>query len=373
LDHEVTVSTGFGAGQALLGVKGDVDLASASRLGDFFDLVAGGRYPSVIVDLTDMASIDAAGLTVILSAASSLVASGGRLTIRSSQSEIAWLLDRSWLAGSISLELTDLNSKRPVSEQVAPGSSKSLRMALPETIQPFSEGTVVPTGEGVVKGALRLVAALARAMVDGADGASVTLRRHDELSTVAATDQTVVDMDSEQYAAEEGPCIDASMTGHWFHAESLDTERRWPTFTPKARALGISAILSSPLLSHDVPVGALNIYSRTATAFAAHEQELAGVFASEASAILTEVGADVTDDQMASRVQRALRIREVIAEAQGVIMERQDVGEKEAFDVLRRSSRQSGKPISQGAREVVDSTHHNQPDLDTGLQGKDRG
>ena len=194
--------------------------------------------------------------------------------------------------------------------------------------------------------------ALARAMVDGADGASVTLRRHGQLSTVAATDQTVLDMDSEQYAAKEGPCIDAAMTGHWFHAESLDAERRWPTFTPKARALGISAILSSPLLAHDVPVGALNIYSRTATAFAAHEQELAGVFATEASAILTEVGADVTDDQMASRVHRALRIREVIAEAQGVIMERQDVDENEAFDVLRRSSRLSGKPMRQGAREA---------------------
>ena len=101
-------------------------------------------YPSVIVDLTGMDSIDAAGLTVIVSAASSLVASGGRLTIRSSLSEIAWVLDSSWLAGLISLELTDLNDKRPVSEQVAPGSAKSLRMALPETIQPLSEVTAVP-------------------------------------------------------------------------------------------------------------------------------------------------------------------------------------------------------------------------------------
>ena len=72
---------------------------------------------------------------------------------------------------------------------------------------------------------------------------------------------------------------------------------------------------------------------------------------------------------MASRVHRALRIREIIAEAQGVIMERQDIGEKEAFDVLRRSSRLSGKPIREGARDVVDSTHHKQPDLDTGTIG----
>jgi anti-anti-sigma factor len=368
----VTVTAGFGDGQAVLAVQGDVDLLTAPRLGVFFDAVTASGYPSVVLDLTGMDSIDAAGLTVIVSAASSLVASGGRLTIRSSLSEIAWVLDSSWLAGLISLELSGLSDKRLVSEHAAPGSVKSLRMALPEATQHLSGVTAVPTSEGVVQGALRLVVALARAMVDGADGASVTLRQHGQLSTTAATDQTVLYMDSEQYTAGEGPCIDAAMTGSWFHAESLDAETRWPTFTPKARALGISAILSSPLLAHDLPVGALNIYSRTATAFAAHEQELAGVFAKEASAILTSVGADVSDDQMASRVHRALRIREVIAEAQGVIMERQDIGDKEAFDVLRRSSRLSGKPIREGARDVVDSTHHNPPDLGAGRSGEHR-
>jgi len=369
----MTVFADFGDSQAVLAVRGEVDLVSAPQLGVFFDAVTASGYPSVVLDLTGMDSIDVAGLTVIVSAASSLVASGGRLTIRTSLSEIAWVLDSSWLAGLISLELTGLARERLGPEQAAPASAKSLRVAVPEATRHLGEVTAVPASEGVVTGALRLVVALARAMVDGADGASVTLRRHGRLSTVAATDQTILDMDTEQYAAGEGPCVDASLAGRWFHAESLETETRWPTFTPKARALGISAILSSPLLSHDLPVGALNIYSRTATAFAAQEQELAGVFATEASAILTAAASDVSDDQMASRVHRALRIREIIAEAQGVIMEREDIGEKEAFDVMLRSSVLSGKPLREAARDVVDSTHHNQPDPDTGLPGERRG
>ena len=89
--------------------KVTVDLLAAPRLGVFFDAVTASGYPSVVLDLTGMDSIDAAGLTVIVSAASSLVASGGRLTIRSSLSEIAWVLDSSWLAGLISLELTGLS------------------------------------------------------------------------------------------------------------------------------------------------------------------------------------------------------------------------------------------------------------------------
>jgi GAF domain-containing protein len=104
---------------------------------------------------------------------------------------------------------------------------------------------------------------------------------------VAASDATVSAMDSDQYATGEGPCVDASVSGHWFHAESLDRERRWPAFTPKARQLGINAILSTPLLAGDQPVGALNIYSRTEGAFTTEDQELAAVFATETSAFLS--------------------------------------------------------------------------------------
>jgi hypothetical protein len=102
---------------------------------------------------------------------------------------------------------------------------------------------------GVVDGALRLVVALARAAVGGADGVSVSLRRHGHLTTVAASDRTIEEMDASQYATGQGPCVDASLEGQRFYSEALDVEQRWPSFTPRARALGINAILSSPLLA----------------------------------------------------------------------------------------------------------------------------
>lgn len=74
---------------------------------------------------------------------------------------------------------------------------------------------------------------------------------------MAASDQTNADMDGDQYTTGEGPCVDASEQGRWFHAKSLDTETRWPSFTPKAHGLGMHAILSSPLLVAERPVGAL--------------------------------------------------------------------------------------------------------------------
>jgi hypothetical protein len=213
--------------------------------------------------------------------------------------------------------------------------------------------TAVPADHDVVDGALRLVVELAATCVGGADGASVSLLRHGRISTVAASNQIVMDMDTDQYATGQGPCLDASMQGSWFHAEALATETRWPAFTPKARDLGINAILSSPLHALERPVGALNIYSRSASVFDAKAQETAAVFARKASVILSDARAGMTDLEVSARFQQALRSREVISLAKGIIMERDGVDEEEAFSVLRSLSRAEGLPLRGRAERVV--------------------
>ncbi len=224
--------------------------------------------------------------------------------------------------------------------------------------------TALPADIDVIDGALRLVVALARATVSGADGVSLSLRRHGRLATVAASDQTISDMDADQYATGEGPCVDASVEGRWFHVESLDQETRWPSFTPRARELGISSILSSPLLAADRPVGALNMYSRTAVAFGSKEQELASIFATEASLILRHAGVDVSDEQCSERLDEALRSRQVIAQAQGVVMERNGISEEAAYTLLRDFSRRSNRPLRDRAADVVGSTRREAPWLE---------
>jgi transcriptional regulator with GAF, ATPase, and Fis domain len=173
-------------------------------------------------------------------------------------------------------------------------------------------------------------------------------------------------MDANQYATGEGPCVDASVEGRWFHAASLDDEARWPMFTPRAKALGINAILSSPLLAEDRPVGALNIYSRNAATFTPKDQELAAVFATEASVILTSAGVDASDDKLATRLAEALRTRQIIAQAEGVIMERECVSEERAYSALREFSQKSGQRLRERAQDVVASTQWPPGDLGLG-------
>jgi hypothetical protein len=226
-----------------------------------------------------------------------------------------------------------------------------------------------PSDNDVVDGAPRFVVALARATVGGADGVSVSLRRCGRLGTVAASDQTISDMEASQYATDDGPASmspsrDASST------LCLDTETPWPAFGPRARALGISAILSSPLLAADRPVGALNIYSRTARAFGPDAQDLASVFAAEASRVLTTAGVVVTDEQFSARLGEALKVRRVIAQAEGVIMERDGVEADQAYGVLCDRSRRSNQPFREHAAAIMASTQR--PRLESGPESTDR-
>jgi hypothetical protein len=127
--------------------------------------------------------------------------------------------------------------------------------------------------------------------------------------------------------------------------------------------------LSSPLRAFDKPVGALNIYSRTAESFEVKDQESAAVFAQQASVILSDARAGVSNTQMAIRFQTALRSREVITLAKGIIMEREGVDEKGAFSALLRLALAQGLPLRERAEAIVLSAERPELGPERGLDG----
>jgi anti-anti-sigma factor len=352
-------SIGF---EAVLTIRGELDIRTSPQLERTLASTMEQGYRFVVLDLARLEFMDASGLHLIARQAGHLAHSGGALTIRSPSEKIRRLLDIVGLSDLIRLDPSDRPPSRLGAEEQADAVDGSSRDSTHGLTAILKMVTAVPSNEEVINGALQLVVALARATVGGADGVSVSLRRRGNLSTVAASDQTITDMDAGQYSTGEGPCVDASNEGRWFHAESLATEARWPAFTPQARALGINAILSSPLMSRDNPVGALNIYSRSVAAFAPEDQRLAAVFATQASIILTNAGVDVTNDQMTVRFQEALRTRELIAHAEGMLMERDGVSEGGAYAALRRLSLEGGKPLRGQAEDIVASARRSDSD-----------
>jgi anti-anti-sigma factor len=346
------LSADLGEASTRIGLRGELDAAAAPSLAAALMRVVDNGVRRLVLDLRELVFLDAAGLGVIVGASMRLSALGGVLTVRSPSPMARRIFDVTGLAGLVQPATPDAVREERTVEHSQPRILVGAGIGAGRSAQVSS----LPSGDAIVDGALRLVVALARATVGGADGVSVSLRRNGRLATVAASDQTILDMDAGQYATGQGPCVDASVEGERFLTEALATEQRWPDFTPKARALGINAIMSSPLLAGARPIGALNIYARTAEAFAPEDQELASMFADQASIILTEAGLDATDEHVAIRFRQALRSREVIAQAQGVLMERSGVDEAQAFALLRRFSVGTNTALEARAIDVVEST-----------------
>jgi anti-anti-sigma factor len=347
--------TNFEGDEATIALSGSFKNGAALQLGAVLDAVIDRQPASIVLDAAELDFMGPAGFLVVCSAEKRIAASGSKLTVRSPSALVNRLLDIMELA-----ELSRLERALPDRGHLGPEQRGEMALVFPQShgdnsTEDFRRATAMPVDPDVIDGALRLVVDLARVCVRGADGVSVSLLRNGVLSTVAASDRTIMAMDADQYATGEGPCVDASLHGHWFHAESLDTETRWPSFTPQARDLGIKAILSSPLKALEVPVGALNIYSRTAEAFDIKAQEAAAVFARRASVILSDARVGVSETEMAIRFQAALRTREVIALAKGVIMEREGVDEDTAFTALLRLALYNGAPMRRRAEEMVHS------------------
>ncbi|MEY2581691.1 MAG: hypothetical protein QOE09_1540 [Ilumatobacteraceae bacterium] len=309
---------------------GEIDVLTAPGLGAVLGALMDRGHTEIVLDLANVQFMGAAGLGVIAVVSSELRSARGTFAIRSPSPMIQKLLEISAMVG-----LIEHQGSRTAF--VAPSS-------------------VLSASTGVVDAALRLVAAMARATVGGADGASVAVTRHGRLTTVAASDETIAQMDRDQYATGEGPCMAAAQEGHPFHVESVDDEIRWPRFIPRAKHDGIASILSTPLMVLERPVGSLNIYSNTVRAFGQKDQELADLFAHEASAILAEVTDDASVDEVVKRLRDSLSAREVIAQAQGVVMARQGISADSAYAFLRQSSKKSASTIRECAAGIVAGT-----------------
>ncbi len=353
----IDLSVCFSAPAVVVSVRGEVDLLTAPSLGALVWNLIDRGHTDVVIDLLEVEFMDASGLAAIAGATALLQPVGGALSIRSPSAMVRRLFEIVGMSELIAIGPLDPAAGVLGPEQRSGDHSGSVSSGPAGSIAAdLARVAALPAGTDVIDASLRLVTALARATVGGADGVSVSLRRHGQVTTVAASDETIAQMDRDQYATGEGPCLSAASEGHWFHIESLAEEARWPQFVPRALEDGIGSILSTPLMVAARPVGALNIYSNTERAFGPQDQELAALFATQASGILAEAGVDIATEAVAKRFQDALQVRETIAQAQGVMMARQGVTAEAAYAALRQSSKRTGTPVRHRAAEIVAST-----------------
>jgi GAF domain-containing protein len=204
-----------------------------------------------------------------------------------------------------------------------------------------------------LQSALRLVTALATEAVPGSAGAGVTLTDEGRPVTTAASDVVVERADTLQYEVDAGPCLDAMRQLRLVRVDDLARETRWPEWTRRARSLGIASVLSAPLHVRGDVTGALKVYAPQPSRFGEREERLLGMFAEQATVLLENVRSRDELERANARLRDVVRSRDLVSMAKGVIMARDDLGERAAFAALVEASRQNDVPVREIARRIL--------------------
>jgi hypothetical protein len=190
----------------------------------------------------------------------------------------------------------------------------------------------------------------------GFDAATVTTRHAESLSTVAATDQRLVELDNAQYGPAGGPCVSVLDTPEAFVIlEDIAADDRWQTFREAARELDVSSSLSVHIPAEAVKdvAASLNLYARKQRRPGDEQVRVAASFAAQVGATMLGVEAYRATARLASGLAEAMRTRAVIEQAKGIVMAERNVDADGAFEILRRMSQDRNVKLREVAHEIV--------------------
>ncbi len=195
---------------------------------------------------------------------------------------------------------------------------------------------------------LAKIAELAVQTIDRCDHAGTSLIEQRQITTAGASDGVSAKVDAIQRETDEGPCLDAMRDHEVFQVDCLAEEQeRWPTFAKRAvEETGVCSILAFRLFADEDTMGALNLYSTRADAFDDEAREFGSVFAAHAAVALSHAR---REDQL----EEAIKSRDVIGQAKGVLMAREGMSSEQAFETLRRASQRLNVKLRAVAETVV--------------------
>lgn len=186
-------------------------------------------------------------------------------------------------------------------------------------------------------------------LIPGTDAAGfLFLGKGGRFESVAGTSELPHRLDQLQMTFHEGPCLQAAVDDLIVRTDDFRTEERWPRYSAAAVEIGVLSGVSFKLYTSEQTAGALNLFALRPNAFDGQAETIGAVLAAHAAAAI-----------MASReteqLESALSTRDRIGQAKGIIMERYDVDDVAAFEMLRRLSQDSNTKLIDIAQKVIET------------------
>jgi len=202
-------------------------------------------------------------------------------------------------------------------------------------------GDVLVAGERGAPAADRLCVACLPLV--GVDAAAISLIDAGESrGTFGASDSAARLLDSLQFTAGEGPCLQAAHTMRPVLVPDLQAqdEPRWPAFKDAAQRAGVRAVFAFPIRVGMIGLGALDLFRSVAGPLSAEQHRDALTVADGAAQILLDLvdqssTATERDNPLAQWAQVASLSRIEVYQATGMIMAQLDMSPAAALVRLR--------------------------------------
>ena len=190
--------------------------------------------------------------------------------------------------------------------------------------------------------------------IEACEFAGAFLLEKDTVTTPVCTAPIVAEVDALQLRTGEGPCLDAIAHKLTFYSDELGADPRWPDFGPEAAARGMRSLLALPMAANGT-LGALSLYACYPQAFGVIDRARGLLLASMASFASSAARAHADEERRAENLQAALVTRELIGQAQGILIERERISADQAFHVLRQASQHLNIKLREVAQDLVDT------------------
>lgn len=238
-------------------------------------------------------------------------------------------------------------------------SMETVAVALDTVTEALDQLRSATSAEETLEAVLGRLARTAVIALLDADAVSVTRIDTPDPVTIVATDDTVLDIDAQQCAANRGPCLAAARIRAPVRAVMGDHTDQWPEFDTAAQLLGIRAYLSVPVIvdgdGRGELVGSFNVYSYRAEAFDPFDEKLMCLLTTAASAAISNSRRWLSAAGKVGQLEAALVSRAEIDQAKGMLMAMHNITADEAFFRLVEISQRTGTKLHRVAQTLIAS------------------
>lgn len=204
--------------------------------------------------------------------------------------------------------------------------------------------------------------ALATLVTDCAAGlgaAAVAVMTRDggdsRVALLSATSHQASEIEMLQIQHDRGPCVECLRTDRMVRASGEEMVRRWGDVGRGIAEAGFASVAAFPMRYRATTIGGLNVFH--AEGALAPEDEAMVQAVADMATLLVVHARPVPPHHLDGLVREALRAREVVEQAKGVLAYLERVDMATAYERLLERSRRCGRSLTSTAVEVIADAH----------------